>query len=104
MSHVPETVKSALARNSMGRAPAAPWPASSNPVSAGDLRIIEPLPHCQSDRRIGLVQQVHPVDDFAEVLLVHSAPEMATDRDLVATGPALVVQGIRRCCSESSGG
>jgi hypothetical protein len=52
-------------------------------VSEGDLRVIESLAHRPTDHRIGLVLRVDSANEFAEVLLVHAAPELATDRDVV---------------------
>ncbi|WP_419925908.1 hypothetical protein [Candidatus Poriferisocius sp.] len=52
-------------------------------VAEGDLRIIAPRSCCHADRRIGLVLRVDAATRFAEVLLAHTAPEMATDRDAV---------------------
>ena len=76
-------VSSALAKREATRAPEEQLLLLPDRVIEGDLRVIrapalEPTAH-----RIGLVRRVHPADEFAEVFLVHSAPELATDHDVV---------------------
>jgi hypothetical protein len=70
----------------------------SHRVTRGDLRIISGLSHLSADARIGLVLAVDSHNEFTEVLLVHSATELACETDAVvpkATSSApydLVVQ------------
>lgn len=80
MSDVPAVLKSALAqlRREQPAAHAAP-----SRIVVGDLRIVGPLPHRPTDSRIVLVLEVDEPNDFADVLLVHPATELATDRDAV---------------------
>ena len=83
MTDVPAIVTSALSERATARTPDAHGSVPLTRVSEGDLRVIESLAHRPADRRIGLVRRVDPVGEFAEVLLVHAAPELATDRDVV---------------------
>ena len=85
MTDVPATVRSALAERRYRQAPVTSEQTSTSGVVAGDLRTIEGLAHQPADRRIGLVLRVDPSNEFADVLLVHSAPELATDRDAIVT-------------------
>lgn len=83
MTDVPAAVASALARRrEAGTLGAREWVPTAR-VCDGDLRVIEALPHRPADHRIGLVLRVDSLNEFAEVLLVHSAPEVATDRDVI---------------------
>ena len=83
MTDVPATVRSALAERRYRQAPVTSEQMSTSGVVAGDLRTIEGLVHQPADCRIGLVLRVDPSNEFADVLLVHSAPELATDRDAI---------------------
>lgn len=83
ISEVPEAVRSALAGKRMAHTPEPPPSALPTLAAEGDLRVIKPLPHRQADRRLGLVLRVDSANEFAEVLLAHTAPEMATDCDAV---------------------
>ena len=83
MADVPAIVTSALSQRATARTPDAHGSVPLTRVYEGDLRVIESLAHRPADRRIGLVRRVDPVGEFAEVLLVHAAPELATDRDVV---------------------
>lgn len=83
MTDVPAVIASALARRQEARTPEArEWPPTAR-VSEGDLRVMEALPHRPADHRLGLVLRVDSSNEFAEVLLVHSAPDLATDRDVI---------------------
>ncbi len=61
-------------------------PADPTDPRAGDLRVVEAA---GADRRIGLVRHLNScdvfdtADGFAEILLVHTAPELATDHDVI---------------------
>ena len=83
MADVPAVVTSALAQRETARTPEPPGFVLPTRVSEGDLRVIESLAHRPTDHRIGLVLRIDSAHDFAEVLLVHAAPELATDRDVV---------------------
>jgi len=83
MTDVPALVTSALAQRDMARMPDGRGSALPTRVAQGDLRVIESLSHRPTDHRIGLVLRIDSANDFAEVLLVHTAPELATDRDVV---------------------
>ena len=52
-------------------------------VGRGDIRSARPLLHQSGEARLVLVLGVHQSDEFAEVLLVHTAPEMACEVDVV---------------------
>lgn len=83
MTDVPTVVTSALAQRDTARTPEARGSVLPTRVSEGDLRAIESLAHRPTDHRIGLVLRVDSANEFAEVLLVHAAPELATDRDVI---------------------
>ena len=83
MTDVPAVVTSAIAQRDTARTPEGCGSMLPTRVSQGDLRAIESLAHRPTDHRIGLVLRVDSADDFAEVLLVHAAPELATDRDVI---------------------
>lgn len=83
MSDVPPLVTSALTQRDRTPTPRAHGSVLPTRVSEGDLRVIESLAHRPTDHRIGLVLRIDSAHDFAEVLLVHAAPELATDRDVI---------------------
>ena len=83
MTDVPAAVRSELAERQRRQASVAGGDSSTSRVAAGDLRAMDALAHQTADRRIGLVLGVDAANDFADVLLVHSAPELATDHDVV---------------------
>ena len=83
MTDVPPVVTSALAQRDTARTSEARGSVLPTRVSEGDLRVIESLAHRPTGHRIGLVLRVDSASDFAEVLLVHAAPELATDRDII---------------------
>ncbi len=83
MSDVPAAVKSALAERGKKSRPEARVPMLPLHVCEGDLSVIEALAHDPTDHRIGLVLRVDSANDFAEVLLVHTSPELATDHDVI---------------------
>ena len=72
--------------------------AAPRSITVGDLRVIDAASNQVADRQIGCVTRVDAQHGYVEILLVHSAPELATDRDVVAsathtTAPyAVVVQ------------
>lgn len=81
MIGLPAEVAQALALRAERRS----WPTRehvrSNRVTRGDLRLVQALAHRPSDPRIGLVLAVDPGNEFTDVLLVHTAPELACDTD-----------------------
>lgn len=83
MTEVPAELKAALEERRADPAPREGFGSSTAPVVAGDLRVITALPHEPAERRIGLVLRVEAPDEFADIMLVHSAPELATDRDAI---------------------
>ena len=83
MTDVPAVVTSALAQRETACTPEPPGFVLPTRVSEGDLRVIESLAHRPTDHRIGLVLRIDSANDFAEVVLVHTAPELATDRDVI---------------------
>jgi hypothetical protein len=52
-------------------------------VVRGDIRVIHALSHLTADSRLGLVLSVDGPNEFAEVLLVHTANEFACGLDIV---------------------
>ncbi|MEM9655382.1 MAG: hypothetical protein AAGA65_25040 [Actinomycetota bacterium] len=83
MTDVPAVLRSALAQRSEARLPETLDLALPSRVCEGDLRVVEALAHSPTDRRVGVVLRVDSANDFAEVLLVHAYPELATDRDVI---------------------
>lgn len=83
MTDVPAAVTSALTRRRDEGTLEARERMLAARVSEGDLRVIQALPHRTADPRIGLILRVDPENEFVEVLLVHSAPELASDRDVI---------------------
>ncbi len=81
---VPQAVRAAL--RSRTRTKAAQSGSRQPAIARGDLRVVEDQ---GADRRIGLVTHLNAsdvfdtADGFAEILLVHSAPELATDHDVI---------------------
>ena len=83
MTDVPRVVSSALAQRETARMSEASGPGLPTRVIAGDLRVIKSLAHRSDVHRIGLVVRVDSTNDFVEVLLIHAAPELAAQCDLV---------------------
>ena len=83
MTDLPAVVTSAFAERDAARMPEARGTVLPDQVFEGDLRVIRSLSHRPTDRRIGLVLRVDSANEFAEILLVHTAPELATDRDVI---------------------
>ncbi|MDE0162415.1 MAG: hypothetical protein OXL98_11840 [Acidimicrobiaceae bacterium] len=83
MTDLPTALVSALAERGDELEPLAHLDRSTRGVARGDLRIVEALPHRPADRQIVLVLRTDSSREFADVLLVHSAPELATDRDAI---------------------
>lgn len=83
MIEVPEVLKSAFAERRTEQATSPTDELTESRVVAGDLRIVTPLSHQQTDSRIVLVLKVDEPDNFADVMLVHSATELATDHDAI---------------------
>lgn len=52
-------------------------------VEPGQVRLITALSHQPAGSRLGLVLRVDSDNEYVELALAHSAPEMATDSDLV---------------------
>ena len=83
MSDVPDVLKLALTERRTEEAASPDVLPAPDRVVVGDLRIAASLPHRPADPRIVLVLNVDGPDDFADVMLVHSATEFATDRDAI---------------------
>ena len=83
MTDLPTALVSALAERQEEPDPLAHLDTSTRGVARGDLRVVEALPHRQAARQIVLVLRADSSKDFADVLLVHSAPELATDHDAI---------------------
>lgn len=83
MTEVPTIVSSAFAKRGAARTPEEQRPLLPGRVIEGDLRVMGSLAHEPAVHRIGLVRRVDTADEFVEVFLVHSAPELATDHDIV---------------------
>lgn len=83
MTELPAALVAALAERRDEPEPLAHLDTSTRGVARGDLRIVEALPHRPADRQVVLVLRADSSRGFADVLLVHSAPELATDRDAI---------------------
>ncbi len=83
MSEVPEVLKRALAERPVEDDTPSADERTAGRVALGDLRIVTPLSHQQTDSRIVLVLKVVEDGEFADVMLVHSATEFATDHDAI---------------------
>ncbi|MXW76588.1 MAG: hypothetical protein F4Z58_11230 [Acidimicrobiaceae bacterium] len=83
MNEVPAVLKRALAERRAGEGTLSIHREDTAGVIVGDLRIVTPLAHQQTDSRIVLVLGVEESDGFADVMLVHSATEFATDHDAI---------------------
>ena len=86
MTDIPATVRSAVEvhRSSQYLEPARSLSDSATRrISRGDVRIVQPpiREGAAGTRRLCLVVGVDPTSEFAEVVLVHSAPELATSVD-----------------------
>lgn len=81
MSDLPPEVARALALRAEQRSSATQGQVRSSRIARGDLRIVQALSHVPTDPRIGLVLAVDPDNEFADVLLVHTATELACDSD-----------------------
>lgn len=58
---------------------------SSPMIEPGQVRVLHPVPHDPCDPRLGVVLAVDARNEFVEILLVHTSPELATDTDVVAS-------------------
>ena len=87
-SGVPSEVVSALARHRRSGVEDH-GPARTGVVCDGDLVVVRPVPSEKSDSRIALVLAADHGSGHAEVLLVHSASEMATACDAVLPSEAV---------------
>lgn len=93
MTEVPAAIRSAveaqLRSQDVGPAPSLSDGAMRR-IRRGDMRVVQP-PCCEdaaATRRLCLVVAVDPTSEFAEVVLVHSAPELATSVDGVVPSSA----------------
>jgi hypothetical protein len=83
MTTIPHALESALAKRKERVEKATNDRIHSNRIVLGDLRIVHGLSHVAPDSRLGLVIAVDGEDEFTEILLVHTAPELACDTDVV---------------------
>ncbi len=83
MADVPAWAKAALATQRREPDPSGATHTAPTRIVVGDLRIVAPLAHLPTDPRLALVLKVAEAGEFVEVLLVHPATELATDRDAV---------------------
>lgn len=83
MIALPSAVEAALAAGLAQSKVASSDRIRSRLVTVGDFRVVQGLSHMATDARIGLVLTVDGDNEYAEVLLAHSAPEFACDSDVV---------------------
>jgi len=83
MNEVPAVLKRALAERRTDEDILSVHQEDAARVIAGDLRIVTPLAHQQTDSQLVLVLKVVEDGEFADVMLVHSATEFATDHDAI---------------------
>jgi hypothetical protein len=65
----------------------APLTAPTGKIERGQIRVVRAVPHEPAEPRLALVLSVDSRNEYVEILLVHSAPELATDVDLVVRRP-----------------
>lgn len=83
MSGVPRELEVALAQRPKRERAAAPVDIHSIRPSRGDLRTVKPIDGAAVAVRLALVLSVDSERGFAEVMLVHTAPELACEIDAV---------------------
>ncbi len=81
MSDLPPEIARALELRAERRSPPPDVQVRSGRIARGDLRIVHALSHVPADPRIGLVLGIDPDNEFADVLLVHTATELACHSD-----------------------
>lgn len=86
MSGIPDAVRAEAARRRASLAE------THNLIRRGELRVAHPVSLDHGGSRLVLVLSIDSENEFAEVLLVHSAPEFATDQDAVLPGESTGAQ------------
>jgi hypothetical protein len=81
VSELPRELKVALEQHRKSDLAAPPVDIHSARVSRGDLRLVRPFDGADIDARLALVLSVDRERGFAEMMLVHSAPELACEMD-----------------------
>ena len=62
-------------------------PVAHERVARGDIRVAAPLPWVEGRRRLAVVRRVDPDREVADMLLMHTHPELATDNDAILKDP-----------------
>ena len=83
MSELPRELDIALEQDLKSHRAAPPVDIHSTRVSRGDLRAVKPFDGAGIDARLALVLSVDSERGFADVMLVHTAPELASEMDAV---------------------
>lgn len=81
MTEMPPVLQAALDRHQREDAPRPPVELRSSRVGRGDLRVVTPTDGSSGGVRLVLVLSVDSDHQCAEVMLVHTAPELACDID-----------------------
>lgn len=81
MSGLPPEVARALELRVERRSQPTDVHVPSSRIARGDLRVVHALSHMPTDSRVGLVLAVDPDNEFTDVLLVHTATELACEAD-----------------------
>ncbi len=85
MTEVPPALQAALMQRGHDAPATPPVELHASRVSRGDLRVIRPFDGTATQARLGLVLSVDSARDFAEVMLVHTASELACETDAIIT-------------------
>ena len=83
MSGLPRELEVALTQRPRSKRAAPPVDIHSTRPSRGDLRAVKPVDGEDIEARLALVLSVDRESGFAEVMLVHTAPELACEMDAV---------------------
>ncbi len=83
MTNLPSEIESALAERMAQVEMLTPDRIKSSRIAPGDIRVVQGLSHMEADSRLVLVLAVDGDNEFTEVLLVHTAPELACDIDVI---------------------
>lgn len=83
MIEVPDALQSVLERRRRDSFARPTVERYKSRVSRGDLRTVRPLDGAATGVRLALVLSVDSARDFAEVMLVHTAPELACEADAI---------------------
>lgn len=85
MTEVPPALQVALVQRGQDAPAQPPVELHASRVSRGDLRVVRPFDGTATEPRLALVLSVDSARDFAEVMLVHTATELACETDAIVS-------------------